>query len=286
MIEPLSCTIDIGTTYIEHKSNSSQECLSISHSITTIVPTEKIKIGDIYIHGRALSGMWCVGALEACRQLQEIGKLSIGTVHGYSFGAVVAVCFVCEIPISKAVMLYRTLHKLIGKRSQEIVSIGTTLLRSLLPNDAYLMCQNKVYIGYTDTFPLMQYREKTIFSSNEELLLYISYSMTIPGVTVPIRGPSYSRYIDGGIGNAIWGWCKRSVYVPPYEFLPFSLLDLTPKSCISESTLDVELVSPWMFYSYLFEASDPHIDLLIVRGTIDMFRFLASGVDSHHIKKK
>ena len=178
----------VGVCYTKATEKTS---INVSHLVTTSSLPDDLHIDHMYIHGRALSGMWYVGALEGCLQLIQNGSLSIGCIHGYSFGTLVSVCFVCDISLSTVIEMYRTLDKLVGDQPQEIVANAVQSLLHILPDDAYLRCCNRVYIGYTETFPFMAYNEKNVFLSNEELILYVSYSMTIPGITTPLWESTY-----------------------------------------------------------------------------------------------
>jgi hypothetical protein len=258
---PTTNTDVVGVCYTKATEGTT---IDVSHLVTMSNLPYDLHIDHMYIHGRALSGMWCVGAMEGCRQLIQNGSLSIGCLHGYSFGALVAICFVCDIPISTCIEIYQTLDRLVSDRHQEIVSNVISSLICTLPDDAYIRCCNRVYIGYTKPFPFMTYTEKNTFVSNEELIRYAAYSMTIPGITTPLRECIRSQYIDGAIGNKLWGWNKSLSSTPTY---------------------DVELFSPWMYYNHLFQFDDPHIDLLVARGIVDMFHFISTKKDTDCINR-
>jgi hypothetical protein len=267
---------------MHHTQYEDDASITVSYSITTDKIPSGLHISRMYIHGRALSGMWCFGVLEACKQLVRRGLLSIGCLHGYSFGALAALFFVCDISLPQCLVVYRELNRIMSVRNSKIVPSAIQLLATLLPDDAYIQCRNKVYIGYTETFPYMAYKEKTVFTSNEELMEYVNYSMTVPGITTPLE-TIRSPYIDGAIGNAIWGWGKTR---PPGPTDSRDVRDFTLFSVPIPIPFEVELFSPWFFYSYLLQASDPNVDLLIARGTIDLLRFLATGTDSEHVKRR
>jgi hypothetical protein len=284
--------------------------------------------------------MWCIGVLDACRVMIRKGSLTIGKIHGYSFGSLAALAFICDIPTSVVLSFYTSLCTRGGNRCSEICSLMTKMLEEDLPTDAYIRCRNTVYIGYTVPFPCMEYRERTWFSSNRDLIQYVVYSMTIPGVTTPIRIPTCiarSEYIDGYIGNVLWGWCKqdpssvpcdngerisRILAADPHDDTAIGGVSNGVSSTSSEDTcgttspplsdeqhitttittsiplvcrpvvvpkqdhLQIELFPPWFCYRFILHASDPHINLLIIRGCIDMLRFLLHGVDTGHIKRR
>jgi len=277
----------------------------VRHSIEMEGVLPGRQISHLYIHGRGLAGMWCIGVLETCKVLIRRGLLTIERLHGYSFGALAVLLFICDIPITSALTLYYEVGIRSGCRRHTFCSVVSKMLHEILPPDAYRRCRDRVYIGYTVQFPYMAYHEKTYFQSNEELIRYVTYSMFIPGITAPLVG-LLTNYIDGAIGNRLWGWCKQSVHSDTEDEADVRISEMfSPRTHTQELLVDkketnhsqtetqsiqnrfqVELFPPWFCYSYIFHPSDPHIDLLIVRGSADMFRFLVGGRDGEHIKHR
>ena len=271
--------------------NNNEQVVHVQHFIDIDHMSPGLYISDMYLHGRGLAGMWSIGALDACKVLIKRGVLTLDRIHGYSFGARAAVMFICDIPSTEVLTFYHQVHIRSGNRSREFCQIATRMLDEVLPVDAYLRCRNTVYIGYTVQLPFMEYKERTRFHSNAELIRYVVYSMSIPGITAPFR-VLQTHYIDGAFGNRLWGWCKQPDQPDDDQqyFINGERLnaghDSTGPVVIRRESLQVELFPPWFCYRYLFEAADPHVDLLVVRGCIDMFRFLSSGHDGNNIKRR
>jgi hypothetical protein len=284
----------VPTVFLSTRTESTvQQMVHVHHAIEVDGIHPGLYINQLYLHGRGLAGMWSVGALEACRVLVKKGSLTIGRIHGYSFGALAALLFVCDIPIESTVAFYHDVHTRVEGNSRELCATATHLLEAILPENAYIRCRDTLHVGYTARYPVLAYREKTWFISNEELIRYVVHSMCIPGVTARVRTLT-SPFIDGAIGNGIWGWCKQNKHEDTVDrisliHVPAGTLTRTPTrtpTATRKAHIDVELFPPWLFYTHLFSASDPHIDLLVIRGSIDMVRFLSSGVDSAHIVRR
>ena len=223
-------------------------------------------VDDIYIHGRALAGMWALGSAYTIHRLGMQGMCSYRRVHGYSFGALAAVFMVCGLDLSCAFRVYERANALVGGNSRRMIAALPSLIEPELPPDAYRLCSDRVYIGYT-TLPMLRYREQCKFTSNHDLVECLVSSCRIPGITAPLSDVGH-RKLDGGIGYMAWGWGQPSAR--------HAAEDTTPVVGVRSHVERLELTCPWIGYGYILAATDPGIVSAVLRGCIETLDFMSS----------
>jgi hypothetical protein len=200
---------------------------------------------ELYIHGGGFSGLWAVGLLEMFHTLEDVGAMTVCTLHGYSIGALVAVFYACNFTTRESIQAYYLLQT----RSGGLYSACREILSEILPENAHELCSGKVRIGMTRKFPLW-YREESVFPTRLSLITALVNSTSIPGVTASLAD-SCRNYVDGLFAHTIWGWSPPRLGRTGLELLP-----------------------PYIGYTYVFSPTDPYIYGLIMNGLTDVIYFL------------
>lgn len=212
----------------------------------------------VYIHGRGLSGLWSIGALYALSRQKDQQFI----YHGYSSGAIVAVLHVCGFSMDELLRLYYQIHETYITEPSHSVTLTdymVNMLTTILPPNAYILCSNRVYIGYTSVLPWLRYIEVSQFKSNQDIITLLVKSIRIPGVTNGITS-IVSNDMDGGLGCFVHGW------------------PITP----STMSTSIELFPPFRSYmSYNFVPTDPYAGLRILQGVVDMVYFMSGRPTSY-----
>ena len=213
---------------------------------------------EIYFHGGGFSGLWGVGILEIMHTLEEVGALQIKMLHGYSIGAIFAVCYACDMTTNDAICMYHQIQ--MACSTSGLVGAFRECIDSLLSHDAHERCTNKVRIGMTKKFPCLWYEQVSTFPTRDSLVDALVQSAAIPFFTASVRDV-VRHCVDGAPGNVIWGWS-------PPRF----------------GRTAIELCPPVVGYKYVFSPSDPYIYGLIIHGITDMIYYL-QGKRTKYIRK-
>ena len=205
-----------------------------------------VQYGDteIFIHGGGFSGAWGIGILAILHTMETSGSMRIHMLHGYSIGAILAVCYCCDLSTKDCLDLLRRFHDDVSLQGS-----CREVMTQYLPEDAHLRCSGRVRIGMTRKLGIW-YRECSEFSSKTEVVDALVCSSSIPGVTATMSD-SVRGYIDGIFGQTVWGWTA-----PRFGHT------------------GIELIPPAMGYTYVLSPNDPYVYGLIVNGLTDMIYFL------------
>ena len=241
-----------------------------SRGAGTIGPSGAYRVSGrvvLYIHGGGMAGIWGFGLFDALRELESSRCATICGLHGYSFGAILAVMYACGVSTGDAVRAYRLLSDdgecagivQTGLCRRLVETIIPGLGGPLLPPDAYRRCTGVVHIGRTVTNSAARYTEVSTFGSNDALVEALESSCRIPGVTAPVSSVWRERSVDGVFGMLLWGWPESDASTPAGRH----------GECVR-----IECVPPAVGYTYIFHLGDPYAESLVLQGTIDMGRFL------------
>jgi hypothetical protein len=210
------------------------------------------RFGDIelYIHGGGFSGLWAIGQIQIFQTMEAVGAMKIHTLHGYSIGAIFAVFYACGFTTQESLAAY----SLLRDRSSEstLYSACRDVLTTVLPDNAHELCTGRVRIGMTQKFPVMWYREESIFTTRMDLIDAVVRSASIPCITASISDTIHN-YVDGLFGYALWGWSPPRI-----------------------GRTGIELLPPCIGYTYVFSPTDPYVYGLILNGLTDLVYFLQS----------
>lgn len=212
---------------------------------------------DVVVSVGGFYGFFMIGVDKILKKLQEEGKLYIKRYSGSSCGAICSILMACDVSGDEAIGVYNNLFR----ATNFFFKLRGEILR-VLPQDAYKICTNRVYIHCTELSWHRGFRHVVFsqFESNEDLVDAAMASSNFPffispRIWYPYRG---KYYIDG---------CWSS---PLPLFHDDSL----------HHQLVVKLYMIKYYHRYMRAPCDPSIEALVVKGAVETDKFL-SGTDPH-----
>ncbi len=208
---------------------------------------------DIVFSGGGLKGYYNFGAAEIIKKLMANKQIKIRNYIGVSVGAYVAVFLLMGISIHSIRSVYEFARS--NKKKHDLNKIILKACDKLLPDDAHTICNGKVKIVVSQlTVKGMVPVIIDHFNSKEHLMKVLHATSFIPFFTsnnmsgIEIDGKTY---YDGAFTNN----------------LPINLTNDIPKLVFLTSKVEY---SP----NYMFKILDRCPELLILRGAIEMEKFI------------
>lgn len=212
---------------------------------------------DVVISGGGLRGYFVTGA---CAILRRAG-VPIGRISGASAGAWCAVFMACDLDVHTWARTYLTTRRL-DASGLSLLAAYRQFAVDLLPDDAHVICTGKVSISVTfvGQFGGLSNRIISHFASRDDLINCCIASCQLPFVACHGFGQRFrgSLVMDGGFTN----------HTPLF----------TDKPDTDQLVFRLSFV-PYPL-SMAISPSDPCVEALIIRGAIEMRRFLAGGPSS------
>uniref|UniRef100_A0A6C0K0P0 PNPLA domain-containing protein n=1 Tax=viral metagenome TaxID=1070528 RepID=A0A6C0K0P0_9ZZZZ len=212
---------------------------------------------DVVVSVGGFYGFFMIGVDKILKKLEQEGKLYIKRYAGSSCGAICSIMMACGVSSDEAIGIYNNLFRATNffeKLREEILRV--------LPDDAYEICTDRVYIHCTELSWSRGLRHVVFsrFESNEDLVDAAMASSNFPffispRLWYPYRG---KYYVDG---------CWSS---PLPLFRDDSL----------HHQLVVKLYNIKYYRRYMRAPRDPSIEALVVKGAVETDKFL-SGTDPH-----
>jgi predicted acylesterase/phospholipase RssA len=232
--------------------NKILRCLSIDEMIPDEyrIPNEI----DIVISVGGFYGFFVIGTDKIIRKLEKQGKLVVKRYAGSSVGAICAMLMGSGVTGDTIIQIYNNLiynRYFFKSLKQEILQ--------LLPPDAYLKCNDKVYIACTE-ITWFGFKKTIIsqFTSNEDLVDATLASSNMPFLISPFLYYKFrgKYFIDGCFSAPLpifKDYQHRQLLIKLYK---------------------IKYYTPYSYYPI-----DPSIEALVVKGAVETDKFL-SGSDS------
>lgn len=210
---------------------------------------------DLVISGGGCSGYYFAGTCNILNNLEKLNKIHINNIYATSAGVLIAIFYLCQIPIEKWIQTYY--YAKFNYKSGLIHDVIIKTLKQFIPRDAYLKC-NKILNIILSKRTLFGFKKTIIntFSSNDELLLVVSAAINVPFITsYNVRGVKINNdyYYDGVLV------CNT----------PIQYNSSLPQLVLYTHKIDYPL-------KYKFSINDDLIELLMIRGYIETEEFLNS----------
>jgi len=207
---------------------------------------------DCILSGGGFKGYYLFGAAQILKKMIKNKQIKIRKYIGVSIGAIVSVFLLSDIPIH----IIRNIYEFARHNNKyDLNQITIKACQKILPENIHELCNNKIKILVSElTFKGMVpvYIEK--FNSKEHLLKVIQATCYIPYLTsTTISGVKIDDkiYYDGAFTNNVP--IIKNNDIPQLVF----------------HTRNVEY-KKW----YMFNTKDKCPELLILRGAIEMERFI------------
>ncbi len=208
---------------------------------------------DVLFTGGGLKGYYNFGACEILKKMVQKNKIKIRNYIGVSVGAYVAIFLLLGISVHTVRNVYEFAKQ--NSNKYDLNKIMLKACENLLPNNAHELCNGKLKILVSELtikgmVPVMIDK----FDSKEHLIKVLHATSFIPFITsteskgVVING---KKYYDGAFTNNIP--IQKNNEVPQLVFL----------------TAEVEYSK-----DYMFKVMDDCPELLILRGAIEMEKFI------------
>ena len=232
--------------------NKILRCLSIDEMIPDEykIPNEI----DIVISVGGFYGFFVIGTDKIIKKLEKQGKLVVKRYAGSSVGAICAMLMGSGVTGDTIIQIYNNLiynRYFFKSLKQEILQ--------LLPPDAYLKCNDKVYIACTE-ITWFGFKKTIIskFTSNEDLVDATLASSNMPFLISPFLYYKFrgKYFIDGCFSAPLpifKDYQHRQLLIKLYK---------------------IKYYTPYSYYPI-----DPSIEALVVKGAVETDKFL-SGSDS------
>lgn len=199
---------------------------------------------DIVIGGGGFNGFYVLGFNKIIKKLENKGHLKVARYAGTSVGAICSVLIVCQISDDAILQLYEKI-----KNVKEYFINLKTHLQNILPENAYILCSNKVFISLT-TFPFLQNHIVSVYNSNDELIDACMASSCMP---LLITNRLYYRfkdkyYLDGFLSRNLIHFndnAREQIIIQPHKieyhfFNKFLPLDSSIAGLIVKGAIDAE----------------------------------------------
>lgn len=224
--------------------------ISIDHQLHSRYLSHPQEI-DVVISVGGFYGLFAIGTDKILKKLEKNRQLTIRRYAGSSVGAICAVCMACHISGDRIVNVYNRL----SHTPHYFKALRKELL-SLLPEDAYLKCTDKVFIHMTKVgFPyLLEHVVVSRFIHNEDLVDAMMASSNMPflvssSLVYRFRG---GYYVDGCFSR----------FLPVFEDHVHAQLLL--------KLYHIQYYGPFSFIP-----KDPSIEGLIVKGAVETDKFFS-----------
>lgn len=209
---------------------------------------------DVVISVGGFYGYYAVGVQKILQKLENQGKIRIRRYAGASVGAICAVLMACNTPPEIVIGIYDALLF----KKQYLFELKKKLLE-ILPYDAHHRCSGKVFINAT-RITLYGLR-KIVFSqyrSNQELVDVCMASSCLPFYVSPHLFYRFDGdyYVDGCFTDMLPVFQDRKHH-----------------------QLLIKLYKINYYTPYALCPSDPSIEGLIVKGAVEMNKFLTFRPD-------
>jgi hypothetical protein len=208
---------------------------------------------DLVICGGGFKGYYMAGVTEILKKMIDNDRIFIKNYTGSSIGAILAVHMICNVPIHNIRNAYEFSRK--NSNFHDLNNIIARICKNTLPENAHELCNGKLRICVSE-LKFLGFKRIIIdkFEDKKHLLDVLRATSYVPFFTsnkmsgVVINGKTY---YDGGV-----------VPTPPINFnneLPQLLLE----------TFKVEYP-----LKKIFNTTDEVPELLMLRGVIDMEKFI------------
>ncbi|KAI0983255.1 hypothetical protein GJ496_010922 [Pomphorhynchus laevis] len=157
--------------------------------------------------GAGFLGIYHLGVVKAFQD--NYPEILDGPIIGTSAGSLTAAAVCCSIPISTC--LYESLHMM--RLSSELKAS----LRRMLPKDAYLKCNNRLYVSLT-SWRSGNNELVNHFDSNDDLIDALACSSHIPIFSGFLPHKYHGKYYwDGGVSNNCPRLNEYTITVSPFS---------------------------------------------------------------------
>jgi hypothetical protein len=221
-----------------------------------LTQTKKYDEIDIAIGGGGYNGFYVFGVNKILKKLIKDNRIQICRYAGTSVGAICCVLMVCNVTDENIIKFYHNIKH--GK--DFLANVKKELIR-ILPDNAYALCSNRVFISLT-TFPFLTNHVVSTFESNTELVDTCIASSCMPLLV------TWRLYYK----------LKNKLYLD--GFISRNLI-LFNDSCSKQLIIQPHMVE----YNILnkFIPKDSAVTALIVKGAIDAELFFDSHDDSFEL---
>ena len=221
-----------------------------------LTQTKKYDKIDIAIGGGGYNGFYVFGVNKILKKLLKNNRIHICRYAGTSVGAICCVLMVCDVSDENIIQFYHNI-----KHSEDFLANVKKELIRILPDNAYVLCSNRVFISLT-TFPFLTNHVVSTFESNIELIDACIASSCMPLLV------TWRLYYK----------LKNKLYLD--GFLSRNLI-LFNDSCSKQLIIQPHMVE----YNILnkFIPKDSAVTALIVKGAIDAELFFDSPDDSFEL---
>lgn len=211
---------------------------------------------DVVISVGGFYGFFAIGVNKILKKLEREHKIIIKRYSGASVGAICSVLMACNVPSDIAIKIYNYLQY-----QDDYFDKLKNILLEILPPNAYEICSDKVFI-YATHVTLFGFKKKIFskFKNNHELIDACMASSNMPyfvskNLFYKIKN---EYYLDGCFSN----------------LLPIFNDNIN-------SQLLIKLYKIKYYNKYAFMPYDPSIEGLVVKGAIEMNKFLKNDENVH-----
>lgn len=208
---------------------------------------------DVIISVGGFYGFYVIGVSKILKKLEKQNKIIIKRYSGSSVGSICSVLLACSVDPELIINLYEKLfHNNFVIKSSSYFDLLREELLSIIPENAYRICTNKVYITATQvTFYGLKHIIFSKYFSNEDLIDACMASSNMPLFISPYILYKYRNcyFIDGYFSSVL----------PILSNKPNQLL--------------IKLYRINYYSSYVYLPSDHSIEGLIVKGAIEADKF-------------
>lgn len=215
---------------------------------------------DISIPPCGMANYFSTGVFYALRELINSNRIKIKRYFGTSSGAIAAVGLACGFDACNwkngYMDIYDNSHKNIL-----LIDCYAKLLERFLPEDAYQLCTNKVFIFAREvTITGLKSHIFSKYRDNAHLIQCIKASGTIPYITRPVP----------------WTIVDGKKYIDGITSCPFN---------IERPTIIIRVPSDYSIYKKIVPC-DQNLDALILRGFQDARLFMQDSKSTNSISLK
>lgn len=212
---------------------------------------------DVIISVGGFYGFYVIGVSKILKKLEKENKIIIKRYSGSSVGSICSVLLACNVDPELIINLYeKLLHNNYTKKSSCYFDILREELLSIIPDNAYQICTNKVYITATQvTIYGLKHIVFSKYYSNEDLIDACMASSNMPLFISPYILYKYRNcyFLDGYFSSVL------------------------PILNNNSNQLLIKLYRINYYPYYVYLPSDNSIEGLIVKGAIETDKFFKNA---------
>ena len=188
---------------------------------------------DITISGGGIKFYYLLGIKRAIEKLEKEKIAFFKRYSATSSGSIILPLIVCKINNSTALHFYKLTQKSRSRNKLDLISI---FLNKVLPENAHLLCNNKIFLSITQISGF-NIKNKIVsqFNSKDDLINYIKCSCAFPLLANSTFYYKYKneKYIDGCFTNNTPTFNSKNhliiklFFIDYYNFNLFNLEDRT-----------------------------------------------------------